>query len=42
MSETDAVTGVDVTLDYPHHEIHAGDAYHASYTEDLGNGASRQ
>lgn len=42
MPKLDRATGAVVGIDYPHHEIHNGDAYHASYTEDLANGVSRQ
>jgi hypothetical protein len=42
MPRLDRSTGAPIGIDYVHHEIHSGSAYHASYTEDLGNGALRQ
>lgn len=36
----DASTNTMQTIDYEHHEIHAGDSYTASYKADIGNGAN--
>jgi len=41
MAETDIVTGADIVVDFAHHEIHEGDAFVATYTEDLAGAAAR-
>jgi hypothetical protein len=38
-AQTDTTTGAFKTIDYPHAEIHSGDAYYLSYTATVADGS---